>query len=152
MRIRAKSSARTCTAACTRRAVWRRWRRPGARRGGGGGGGDLHHSDRGSQYASEAYHLALHAAGLRCSLTDGYDCYQNALAERVNGILKDEVLFVLPDDLAQARLLVDQAVHLYNEERPHLALHYLTPNQVHQPVKSPAGKSERSPCPTTVNI
>ena len=51
-------------------------------------------------------------------MTDGYDCYQNALAERVNGISKDEFLFVLPDDLARARLLVDQAVHRYNEERP----------------------------------
>ena len=64
-------------------------------------------------------------------MTDGYDCYQNALAERVNGILKDEFLFVLLDDLAQARLLVDPGVYLYNEERLHLALNYLTPNQVH---------------------
>ena len=70
-------------------------------------------------------------------MTDGYDCYQNALAERVNGILKDEFLFVLLDDLVQARLLVDQGVHLYNEERPHLALNYLTPNQVHQQGKAP---------------
>ena len=114
-------------------------------------GGCLHHSDRGSQYCSDAYQRALQTAGLRCSMTDGYDCYQNALAERVNGILKDEFLFVLPDDLAQARLLVDQAVHLYNEERPHLALNYLTPNQVHQQGKSPAGKSERGPCLIPVN-
>ena len=85
-------------------------------------------------------------------MTDGYDCYQNALAERVNGILKDEFLFVLPDDLAQARLLVDQAVHLYNEEQPHLALNYLTPNQVHLQGKSPAGKSEQDPCLITVNV
>ena len=90
--------------------------------------GCIHRSDRGSQYASDAYQAALNKAKLRCSMTDGDDCYQNALAERVNGILKDEFLFVLPDDLAQARLLVDQAVHLYNEERPHLALNYLTPN------------------------
>lgn len=114
--------------------------------------GTIHHSDRGSQYASDAYQAALDKAKLRCSMTDGYDCYQNALAERVNGILKDEFLFVLPDDLTQARLLVDQAVHLYNEERPHLALNYLTPNQVHQQGKSPAGKSERGPCLITVNI
>ena len=40
-------------------------------------------------------------------MTDGYDCYQNALTEWVNGILKDEFLFVLPNDLAQARPLVD---------------------------------------------
>ena len=113
--------------------------------------GCIHHSDRGSQYASDAYQAALKKAKLRCSMTDGYDCYQNALAERVNGILKDEFLFVLPDDLAQARLLVDQAVHRYNEERPHLALNYLTPNQVHQQGKSPAGKSERGPCLIPVN-
>ena len=113
--------------------------------------GLIHHSDRGSQYASDAYQAALGKAKMRCSMTDGYDCYQNALAERVNGILKDEFLFVLPDDLAQARLLVDQAVHLYNEERPHLALNYLTPNQVHQQGKSPAGKSERGPCLIPVN-
>ena len=86
--------------------------------------GPIHHSDRGSQYASDAYQPGLSKARLRCSMTDGYNCYQNALAERVNGILKDEFLFVLPDDLAQARLLVDQAVHLYNKERPHLALNY----------------------------
>lgn len=110
----------------------------------------LHHSDRGSQYCSDAYQAALQAAGLRCSMTDGYDCYQNALAERVNGILKDEFLFVLPDDLAQARLLVQQAVYLYNEERPHLALYYRTPNHVHQPAKSPAGKSERGLIPVNV--
>ena len=113
--------------------------------------GTIHHSDRGSQYASDAYQAALKKARLCCSMTDGYDCYQNALAERVNGILKDEFLFVLPDNLAQARLLVDQAVHLYNEERPHLALNYLTPNQVHQQGKSPAGKSERGPCLIAVN-
>ena len=60
------------------------------------GRGCLHHSDRGSQYASDAYQAALKKAKLRCSMTDGYDCYQNALAERVNGILKDEFLFMLP--------------------------------------------------------
>ncbi len=112
----------------------------------------MHHSERGSQYGSDAYPAALQAAGLRCSMTNGYDGYQNALAERVNGILKDEFLFVLPDDLAQARLLVDQAVHLYNEERPCLALNYLPPNQVHQQGKSPAGKSEWGPCLISVNV
>ena len=114
--------------------------------------GCMHHSDRGSQYCSDTYQRALQAAGLRCSMTDGYDCYQNALAERVNGIWKDEFPFGLPDDLAQARLLVKQAVYLYNEERPHLALNYLTPNQVHQQAKTPAGKSEREPCLISVNV
>ena len=122
------------------------------RQAGAAASGCIHHSDRGSQYCGTAYQDALRAAGLRCSMTDGYDCYQNALAERVNGILKDEFLCVLPDDLAQARMLVKQAVHLYNEERPHLSLSYLTPNQVHQQAKSPAGKSERGPCLIAVNI
>ena len=66
--------------------------------------------------------------------------------------LRDEFLFLLPDDLAQARLLVKQAVHPYNEERPHLALNYLIPNQVHQQAKSPAEKSERGPCLISVNV
>ena len=48
------------------------------------GRGTIHHSDRGSQYASDAYQAALHKAKMRCSMTDGSDCYQNALAERVD--------------------------------------------------------------------
>ena len=90
--------------------------------------GCVHHFDCGSQYCADAYQNALHPAGLRCSMSDGYDCYQNALAKRGNGILKDEFLCVLPGDLAQARLLVEQAVHLYNKKRPHLLLNHLTPN------------------------
>lgn len=125
---------------------------PAVREAGRAAAGLVPHSDRGSQYASDAYQQALQAAGVRCAMTDGYDCYQNALAERVNGILKDEFLFMLPDDLSQARRLVDQAVHLYTQERPHLALNYLTPNQVHWLGESPAGKSERGPCLIPVNI
>jgi putative transposase len=102
-------------------------------RGAGAVVGGVPHCDRGSQYASDAAQAALQQASLRCSMTDGDDGNQPALAERVNDILQDEFLFVLPDDLAQTRLLVDQAVLLYNEERPHLALNYLTPNQVHLP-------------------
>ena len=84
-------------------------------------------------------------------MTNGYDCYENVQAERVNDILKDEFLFVFPDDLAQALLLADQAVHLYNEEHPHLVLNYFTPNQVHQQGKCPVGKSERGPRHIPVN-
>jgi transposase InsO family protein len=53
----------------------------------------IHHSDRGLQYASEIYQNKLKAASVLPSMTDGYDCYQNALAERINGILKQEFLF-----------------------------------------------------------
>lgn len=92
----------------------------------------VHHSDRGIQYCS-SYYQALHRRhGVNCSMTDGYDCYQNALAERVNGILKGEFLLSRPADLLQARLMVAQAVVIYNQERPHLSLKMQTPDAVHR--------------------
>ncbi|TNI12630.1 IS3 family transposase [Aeromonas salmonicida] len=97
-----------------------------------GGGELIHHSDRGVQYCSGLYQ-SLHARyGVKCSMTDGYDCYQNALAERVNGILKGELLLQSPQDLAQAREMVREAVDIYNVERPHHALKYRTPDAVHR--------------------
>ncbi len=65
-------------------------------------------------------------------MTDGYDCYQNALAERINGILKTELLLSSPEDLEQARQMVDEAVQIYNAERPHMALKNKTPDAVHR--------------------
>jgi putative transposase len=65
-------------------------------------------------------------------MTDGYDCYQNALAERVNGILKNELLPRSPNDLEQARSMVSEAIRIYNTERPHMALKYKTPEAVHR--------------------
>lgn len=92
----------------------------------------IHHSDRGIQYCS-AYYQALHQRhGLTCSMTDGYDCYQNALAERINGILKTEFLLYRPANLEQARQMVRQSVAIYNAERPHLSLQYKTPEAVHR--------------------
>ncbi|MDM8359781.1 IS3 family transposase [Pandoraea communis] len=92
----------------------------------------IHHSDRGVQYCSTYYQDIHRRHGLRCSMTDGYDCYQNALAERINGILKDEFLLQRPADLAQAIKMVEQSVHIYNHERPHAALKYETPDAVHR--------------------
>ena len=92
----------------------------------------VHHSDRGIQYCSLEYQ-AIHARhGITCSMTDGYDCYQNALAERVNGILKMEYLLQTPADLWQAKQMVSESVRLYNEHRPHLSLEYETPAAVHR--------------------
>ncbi len=65
-------------------------------------------------------------------MTDGYDCYQNALAERINGILKMELLLSSPEDLEQARQMVDEAVQIYNTERPYMALKNKTPDAVHR--------------------
>lgn len=92
----------------------------------------VHHSDRGIQYCS-TYYQALHRRhGITCSMTDGYDCYQNALAERVNGILKTEFLLQRPADLKQARRMVEQSVHIYNHERVHSSLKMRTPDAVHR--------------------
>jgi putative transposase len=92
----------------------------------------IHHSDRGIQYCSTHYQQIHQRHGLTCSMTDGYDCYQNALAERVNGILKGELLLHKPRDLQQATTMVAQSVQIYNQERPHQALKYKTPDEVHR--------------------
>lgn len=92
----------------------------------------VHHSDRGIQYCSSHYQAIHQRHGVVCSMTDGYDCYQNALAERVNGILKGELLVQRPADLEQARRMVGEAVAIYNEERPHLSLKMQTPDEVHR--------------------
>jgi putative transposase len=64
-------------------------------------------------------------------MTDGYDCYQNALAERINGILKQEFLIYQCNTLDELRLLVSESINIYNELRPHLSLEMNTPNKVH---------------------
>ncbi len=65
-------------------------------------------------------------------MTDGYDCYQNALAERINGILKTEFLLHRPKNLIEARRMIDESVEIYNHKRPHMALKYKTPDAVHR--------------------
>lgn len=96
----------------------------------------IHHSDRGLQYCSEDYQQVLSKHGIKTSMTDGYDCYQNALAERVNGILKEEFLIHTYQNNEQAAKIISQSIYIYNNQRPHLSLNYKTPNQVHK--KSPA--------------
>jgi transposase InsO family protein len=92
----------------------------------------LHHSDRGCQYASHLYVGKLREAGLQISMTEELHCYENALAERVNGILKQEYYigscFRNKD---QAKAAVKQAVFLYNTRRPHKSLDYETPEKIH---------------------
>lgn len=92
----------------------------------------IHHSDRGLQYCSSLYQEVHAKHGVTCSMTDGYDCYQNALAERVNGILKEEFLLNKPENIEQARQMVEESVRIYNEKRVHLSLKYKTPDAVHQ--------------------
>lgn len=92
----------------------------------------IHHSDRGLQYCSDIYQKVLRSNNMIASMTDGYDCYQNALAERMNGILKQEFLIDKCKDLKQLRKMVGQSVIIYNNKRPHLSLNYKTPNFIHQ--------------------
>lgn len=91
----------------------------------------IHHSDRGVQYCCNAYQKVLRQ-GIRVSMTESYDPYTNAIAERVNGILKDE--FMLEDfgvGLKELAVIVRQSIHAYNNLRPHLSCQMLTPTQMH---------------------
>ena len=92
----------------------------------------IHHSDRGLQYCSSMYQTALTANKIIPSMTDGYDCYQNALAERINGILKQEFLIVKCNTGKELKKLIDESIHTYNTKRPHLSLNMKTPNFVHE--------------------
>lgn len=91
-----------------------------------------HHSDRGCQYCSHEYVGRLKAQGIAISMTEKEHCAENALAERVNGILKQEYFLKgeFPD-LATARNAVKEAVWLYNTCRPHRSLNLRTPADVH---------------------
>ena len=96
----------------------------------------IHHSDRGLQYCSAIYQQELSRHGIMPSMTDGYDCYQNALAERVNGILKQEFLLYKCRTLKELKSLVQESVDIYNSLRPHLSLGMKTPDEAHKKATS----------------
>lgn len=92
----------------------------------------IHHSDRGCQYASHAYVKRVEQAGMKMSMTEQNHTAENALAERVNGILKQE--YWLDANFATkpaARRATAQGISLYNTRRPHTALGFKTPAMVH---------------------
>lgn len=98
-----------------------------------GSGCLIHHSDRGLQYCCAAYIDQLNKGHIAISMTEKGDPYENALAERVNGILKSE--FNLDrkfDNFQQASAAVTYAISIYNNLRPHASINYLTPEQAHQ--------------------
>ncbi len=92
----------------------------------------IHHSDRGLQYCSTVYQNELNNNQITPSMTDGYDCYQNAIAERVNGILKGEFLINRCNTGKELELLIAESIHTYNNLRPHLSLNFKTPNFIHE--------------------
>ncbi len=92
----------------------------------------IHHSDRGLQYFSDAYQQSLSKNGIRCSMTESYDPYQNAVAERVNGILKQE--FMIDDQfefLPVMKKIVRESIDIYNNERLQYSCFMKTPQQMH---------------------
>lgn len=92
----------------------------------------IHHSDRGVQYCSENYVKLLQEKGIEISMTENGDPLENAVAERINGILKSEYLrHYTASTIDQARYQLQLAVDLYNKDRPHLSIGLLTPEIVH---------------------
>jgi putative transposase len=91
----------------------------------------IHHSDRGTQYCSQAYTALLNTKGICISMTQSGNPRENAIAERVNGILKSELLPENYNSLDEAYAAVKLAVNTYNTLRLHSSLDMLTPEQAH---------------------
>jgi transposase InsO family protein len=91
----------------------------------------IHHSDRGVQYCCSDYVSVLEKASVRISMTQKGDPLENAIAERVNGILKSELLEHSYSSFKEAVAGVNHAIAVYNHERPHTSINMLTPAQAH---------------------
>jgi transposase InsO family protein len=92
----------------------------------------IHHSDRGVQYCSHDYIKILKRNNIKISMTENGDPRENAIAERVNGIIKNEYLHrYYPKNIRQATFILNRAINLYNNQRPHLSISLMTPNHVH---------------------
>ncbi len=93
----------------------------------------IHHSDRGLQYCSNEYQDQLSNSNIVCSMTESYDPYANAVAERINGIIKQEFLGQSQSyDIEIIKSIIKQTVEIYNTRRPHISCHMCTPEKTHQ--------------------
>lgn len=91
-----------------------------------------HHSDRGVQYCCSDYVAILTNASIEISMTEKGDPYENAIAERVNGVLKQDFDFAREfKDRKEALKVIDNGIRSYNEIRPHMSCDYLTPVEAH---------------------
>ena len=102
--------------------------------------GLIHHSDRGVQYCSVQYVEILKQNGMKISMTENGDPLENPVAERVNGILKEE--YLLLENVStkdQARQVLAKSIELYNTDRPHMSISNMTPFMVH------SGQNEHTP-------
>ena len=92
----------------------------------------IHHTDRGFQYCSPTYVKQMEKRGVKMSMGEAGNCYDNAMAERVNGILKQEYsLDATFENYEIAKTIVKEGIKLYNEQRPHWGLKLKTPAYVH---------------------
>jgi putative transposase len=92
----------------------------------------IHHSDRGIQYCSLKYVKILETHGIKISMTENGDPYENAIAERVNGILKTEWLYDMNlQGYTGSKVAIEQIIRIYNTERLHSSIEMLTPDQAH---------------------
>jgi transposase InsO family protein len=118
----------------------------------------IHHSDRGSQYCCRDYVNQLQRRSIQISMTESGDPRENAIAERINGILKTEWIYDnKPCSWQDTVAFVGKIIDLYNNQRPHQSIGYMTPALVHQTgMKTErkwknyyrsAGKQEEEPCP-----
>jgi len=97
----------------------------------------IHHSDRGVQYCSAAYVKLLQDNKIKISMTENGDPLENAVAERVNGIIKEEYLDNYKvKNIKEAKKVLDCAIKLYNDDRPHMSIGNLTPSEVHNSSKN----------------
>lgn len=101
----------------------------------------IHHSDRGLQYCSDKYQEILKDNDINCSMTEQYDPYENAIAERINGILKQEFIGDLEiNKLDVMKDFIKNSIYIYNTFRPHFSNYYLTPVNMHEQVLLPRRK------------
>jgi len=91
----------------------------------------IHHSDRGSQYCGDSYVTLLKSNAIHISMTQSGDPRDNAIAERVNGILKQELLEDAYSNINQAQCSAKMAIDIYNRMRPHSSVDMMTPEQAH---------------------
>ena len=110
----------------------------------------IHHSDRGIQYCSSNYTELLKDNNIKISMTQSSDPLDNAIAERINGIMKHEYLkHYRPSNLQEVTELLKQIVESYNERRPHQSIQMNTPNIVHQ-LKLQVNRQWKSKRTTTI--
>ncbi|WP_092741725.1 integrase core domain-containing protein [Hymenobacter psychrophilus] len=114
----------------------------------------VHHSDRRSQYGSFQYVQKLRQAGITISLTENGDPYENAIAERVNGILKiDFRLNRVFHTVEEAQRAVEASIRNYDHLRPHMSCGYLTPTAAHactEPLQQLWKPKVYSPCKAAI--